>query len=67
MQKFTKIEISWIIIELDKAAAELSRLANEPNDRDFSKVYRLRSEQYADISRRLRLALKKGSKRIEIK
>ena len=67
MQKFTKIEISWIIIELDKAAAELSRLANEPNDRDFSKLYRLRSEQYADISRRLRLALKKGSKRIEIK
>ncbi len=67
MQKFTKIEISWIIIELDKAAAELSRLANEPNDRDFSKMYRLRSEQYADISRRLRLALKKGSKRIEIK
>lgn len=51
MQKFTKIEISWIIIELDKAAAELSRLANEPNDRDFSKMYRLRSEQYADISR----------------
>ena len=67
MQKFTKIEISWIIIELDKAAAELSRLANEPNDRDFSKMYRLRSEPYADISRRLRLALKKGSKRIEIK
>ena len=67
MQKFTKIEISWIIIELDKAAAELSRLANEPNDRDFSKMYRLRSEQYADISRRLCLALKKGSKRIEIK
>jgi len=67
MQKFTKIEISWIIIELDKAAAELNRLANEPNDRDFSKMYRLRSEQYADISRRLRLALKKGSKRIEIK
>ena len=67
MQKFTKIEISWIIIKLDKAAAELSRLANEPNDRDFSKMYRLRSEQYADISRRLRLALKKGSKRIEIK
>ena len=67
MQKFTKIEISWIIFELDKAAAELSRLANEPNDRDFSKMYRLRSEQYADISRRLRLALKKGSKRIEIK
>lgn len=67
MQKFTKIEISRIIIELDKAATELNRLANEPNDRDFSKMYRLRSEQYADISRRLCLALKEGSKRIEIK
>ena len=38
MQKFTKIEISRIIIELDKAATELNRLANEPNDRDFSKM-----------------------------
>lgn len=67
MQKFTKIEISWMAVELDKLAAELKRRSEEPTDKDFSKMYRLRSEQYADISRRLRLALKRGEKRIEIK
>lgn len=67
MQKFTKVEISWIISEFDKMAKELGRQSKEEADREFAKVYRLRSEQYADISRRLRLALKEGSKRIEIK
>lgn len=67
MQKFTKVEISWIIGEFDKLAKELDRQSKEETDRGFAKVYRLRSEQYADISRRLRLTLKECNKRIEIK
>lgn len=67
MQKFTKIEISWMAVEFDKLAKEHETQSNETQDREFAKMYQLRSEQYADISRRLRLALKKGDKRIEIK
>ncbi len=67
MQKFTKIEISWIVTEFDKLAKSLEQQAKETPDRAFAKMYQLRSEQYADISRRLRLALKEGNKRIEIK
>lgn len=67
MQAFTKTEISWLIIELDKQAAILNLDAKDPINTSISETYRLRSEQYADISRRLRLALKEGSKRIEIK
>ncbi len=67
MQKFTKIEISWIVTEFDKIAKGLEQQAKETPDRAFSKMYQLRFEQYADISRRLRLALKEGNKRIEIK
>lgn len=67
MQAFTKTEISWLIIELDKQAAILNLDAKDPINKSISETYRLRSEQYTDISRRLRLALKEGSKRIEIK
>lgn len=70
MQKFTKTEIAWIAFELDKQAACLEWHSENPCDRNeskFSETYRLRSEQYADISKRLRLALKEGNKRIEIK
>lgn len=70
MQKFTKIEIGWIAIELEKQAATLTWHAENPRDKDEMKLspcYRLRSEQYADIARRLYLALEKGDKRIEIK
>lgn len=70
MQKFTKTEISWIAIEFEKQAAYLKWQSENPIDRSeekFSKIYPLRSEQYADISRRLRLALNNGDKRIEIK
>lgn len=67
MQAFTKTEISWLIIELDKQATILNLDAKDPINKSISETYRLRSEQYADISRRLRLALKEGSKRIEIK
>ncbi len=67
MQKFTKIEIAWIASEFDKLAKELKLQSEEAKDREFAKLYLLRSEQYADISRRFRLTLKDGAKRIEIK
>lgn len=67
MQKFTNIEISWMVCGFNKLAREMERQSKEETDRGFAKAYRLRSEQYADISRRLRLALEEGNKRIEIK
>lgn len=67
MQKFTKIEVSWMAVEFEKLAKEHERQSEETQDREFAKMHQLRSEQYTDISRRLRLALKEGDKRIEIK
>lgn len=67
MQKFTKIEVSWMAVEFEKLAKEHERQSEEIPDREFAKMHQLRSEQYTDISRRLRLALKEGDKRIEIK
>lgn len=66
MQKFTKIEISWLAVEFDKLAKDHATQSKENPDREFAKMHQLRSEQYTDISRRLRLALKEGDKRIEI-
>lgn len=69
MQKFTKIEIGWMALELEKQAASLKYHSEYPADKEelkLSEGYRLRSEQYADISRRLYQALEKGDKRIEI-
>ena len=67
MQKFTKIEVSWMAVEFEKMAKEHEQQSMETSDREFAKMHQLRSEQYTDISRRLRLALKEGDKRIEIK
>jgi len=67
MQKFTKIEVSWMAVEFEKMANEHEQQSKETSDREFAKMHQLRSEQYTDISRRLRLALKEGDKRIEIK
>lgn len=67
MQKFTKIEVSWMAVEFEKLAKEHEQQSKETSDREFAKMHQLRSEQYTDISRRLRLALKEGDKRIEIK
>lgn len=66
MQKFTKIEVSWMAVEFEKLAKEHEQQSKETSDREFAKMYQLRSEQYADISRRFRLVLKEGNKRIEI-
>ena len=54
-------------VEFEKLAKEHERQSEETPDREFAKMHQLRSEQYTDISRRLRLALKEGDKRIEIK
>lgn len=67
MQKFTKIEVSWMAVEFEKMAKEHEQQSKETSNREFAKMHQLRSEQYTDISRRLRLALKEGDKRIEIK
>ena len=67
MQKFTKIEVSWMAVEFEKMAKEHEQQSTETSDREFAKMHQLRSEQYTDISQRLRLALKEGDKRIEIK
>ena len=67
MQKFTKIEVSWMAVEFEKMAKEHEQQSKETSDREFAKMHQLRSEQYTDISQRLRLALKEGDKRIEIK
>ena len=67
MQKFTNIEVSWMAVEFEKMAKEHEQQSKETSDREFAKMHQLRSEQYTDISQRLRLALKEGDKRIEIK
>lgn len=54
-------------VEFEKMAKEHEQQSKETSDREFAKMHQLRSEQYTDISRRLRLALKEGDKRIEIK
>lgn len=67
MQSFTKIEIVWIADALDRLSRILDDHATELSDKGFSGLYQLKSEQYTDISRRLRAALAENSKRIEIK
>ena len=67
MQSFTKIEISWIAVELEELSKALKQQAPKTADQAVGKIFQLRSEQYADISRRLRDAVEKGDKRIEIK
>ena len=56
MQAFTKIEIKWIIDELE---AEITGAARS--------LYILRAEQLDVISGKLRTAIEAGDKRIEIK
>jgi len=67
MQTFTKAEISWMADKFDKLAKSLGQRFKETPNGVLTKLYQLRSEQYADISRRLRIALEEGDKRIEIR
>lgn len=67
MQKFTKTEISWIAVEFEKLAKQYRKDADKASDRELAKICLMRADQYNYISIRMKLALKEGSKRIEIK
>ena len=68
MQSITKIEMGWIINELEKSAAELREQAAKAENAGLAAgMMELRSEQFASIAERLGKALKAGNKRIEIK
>ena len=45
MQKFTKIEVSWMAVEFEKMAKEHEQQSKETSDREFAKMHQLRSEQ----------------------
>ena len=66
MEHFSKTEIAWIISELE-AKAHMLRYTAESNDGSvIPGLSILRAEQYESIVRRLRTALEKDNKRIEI-
>lgn len=68
MQKFTYIEIKWVCGLLEQTSRELlvkAKAAEETSD-IAPQMLQLKAEQYADISKRLREALEKENKRIEI-
>lgn len=68
MQSLTKVEIHWMVDELNKlSAALLSNSEKEESAGVAAGMMRLKSEQYASIADRLQKALDNGSKRIEIK
>lgn len=67
LEKFTQTEIRWIAMEMKTLSRELHTLALESaNVGIVPKILQLRSEQYADIAKRLKNVLEKGSKHIEI-
>lgn len=67
MQSFTKTEISWIIVEFEKLAKNYEMQIDDAPTHAEANMLRLRTEQYRDISKRMRTALRKGAKRLEIK
>lgn len=67
MQKFTKTEIAWIATEMAKLSKRMEADSQEVTDRTEAKLLKMRSDQYNDISQRLRVSLKGCDKRIEIK
>ncbi len=67
MESFTKTEIAWIASEMNQLSEKLDKDSSETPDRALAKMLNMRSCQYADISKRLRKALKNGSRRIGIK
>lgn len=66
MQAFTKIEIKWIIDELEAEIKQLKSLSTVETGAVRS-LYILRAEQLDVISGKLRAAIETGDKRIEIK
>lgn len=68
MQSITKIELGWIIEELEKSAAALQAESVKSENAGLAAgMMALRSEQFASIAGRFKEAIKAGSKRIEIK
>ena len=66
MQVFTKIEIKWVIDELEAEMKQLKSLSAVETGAARS-LYILRAEQLDVISGKLRTAIEAGDKRIEIK
>jgi hypothetical protein len=66
MQAFTKIEIKWVIDELEAEMKQLKSLSAVETGAARS-LYLLRAEQLDVISGKLRAAIEAGDKRIEIK
>ena len=66
MQAFTKIEIKWVIDELEAEMKQLKSLSAVENGAARS-LYILRAEQLDVISGKLRAAIEAGDTRIEIK
>lgn len=67
MQSFTKTEISWIAVEFERMSLEYQKSFELATERLTANMCRKRADQYIDISKRMKEALKKGSKRLEIK
>lgn len=68
MQAFTKIEIKWIIDELEAEVKQLKALCLMEAATGLERsLYILRAEQLDVISGKLRAAIEAGDKRIEIK
>lgn len=66
MQAFTKIEIKWVIDEMEAEMKQLKSLSAVETGAAHS-LYILRVEQLDVISGKLRTAIEAGDKRIEIK
>lgn len=68
MQAFTKIEIKWVIDELEAGVKRLKALCLMEAATGLERsLYILRAEQLDVISGKLRAAIEAGDKRIEIK
>ena len=68
MQSITKIELGWIIDELEKSAAVLQAESVKSGNAGLAAgMMALRSEQFVSIAGRFKETIKAGNKRIEIK
>lgn len=67
MQKFTKTEIEWIMVELYRAAVDLKHGSTKEENAGLAAGFmELRSEQLSNVANKLQKAITTGSKRIEI-
>lgn len=67
MQKFTKTEIEWAIVELYRSAVDLKHgAAKEENAGLAAGFMKLRSEQLSNLADKLQKVIAENNKRIEI-